>query len=84
MAWMALVSSMIWLDKPPLVLLLLLLDCLPLWSASAWRFPSARFTLIITKVDRNMASSDTIMVSSQNGQGSTRKPIQAANQMMWI
>jgi hypothetical protein len=46
--------------------------------------PSARFTLIITKVDRNMASSDTIIVSSQNGQGSTRKPIQAANQMMWI
>ena len=30
MAWMALVSSMIWLEKQLLVLLLLLLDCLPL------------------------------------------------------
>jgi hypothetical protein len=30
MAWMALVSSMIWLEKQLLVLLLLLLDCLRL------------------------------------------------------
>jgi hypothetical protein len=30
MGWMALVSSMIWLEKQLLVLLLLLLDCLPL------------------------------------------------------
>jgi hypothetical protein len=30
MAWMALVSSMIWLEIQVLVLLLLLLDCLPL------------------------------------------------------
>jgi hypothetical protein len=30
MAWMALVSSMIWLEKQLLVLLLLLLDCQPL------------------------------------------------------
>jgi hypothetical protein len=30
MAWMALVSSTIWLEKQLLVLLLLLLDCLPL------------------------------------------------------
>jgi len=29
-----------------------------------WRFSSARFWLIITKVDRKIASSDTIMVSS--------------------
>jgi hypothetical protein len=36
-------------------------------SASTWRFSSARFWLIIAKVDRNMASSDTIMVSSPNG-----------------
>jgi hypothetical protein len=40
---------------------------LPLVSASTWRFSSARFWLIITKVDRNMASSDTIMVSSPKG-----------------
>jgi hypothetical protein len=34
------------------------------WSARTWRFSSARFWLIITKVDRKIASSDTIMVNS--------------------
>jgi hypothetical protein len=32
-----------------------------------WRFSSARFWLIITNVDRKMASSDTIIVSRPNG-----------------
>jgi len=34
------------------------------WSARTWRFSSARFWLIMTKVDKKIASSDTIMVSS--------------------
>ena len=37
------------------------------WSAITWRFSSARFWLIMTKVDRKMASSDTIIVSRPNG-----------------
>ena len=36
-------------------------------SASTWRRASARFWLIMTKVDRKIASSETIMVSSPNG-----------------
>jgi hypothetical protein len=66
MAWMALVSSRIWLDSWS--------SCwfccssswtvCRWWSASTWRFSSARFWLIITKVDKKIASSDTIMVSS--------------------
>jgi hypothetical protein len=39
-----------------------------------------RFWLIITNVDRKIASSDTIIVSSPKGYCSTRKPIHAANQ----
>jgi hypothetical protein len=50
-----------------LVLLLFFLDVCHWWSARTWRFSSARFWLIITKVDRKMASSDTIMVNSPNG-----------------
>ena len=50
-----------------LVLLLLLLDCLLLVVGQHLALLVARFWLIITKVDRNMASSDTIMVSSPNG-----------------
>jgi hypothetical protein len=34
------------------------------WSARTWRFSLARFWLIMTKVDRKIASSDTIMVNS--------------------
>jgi hypothetical protein len=66
---MALVSSMIWLKKQLVVRLLVLLHCLPLvvGQCLALLAPPARFWLMITKVDRNMASSDTIMVSSQNG-----------------
>jgi hypothetical protein len=37
------------------------------WSASTCHFSSARFWLIITNVDRKIASSDTIMVSSPKG-----------------
>ena len=37
------------------------------WSAITWRFSSARFWLIITKVDRKMASNDTTIVSRPNG-----------------
>ncbi len=37
------------------------------WSARTWRFSSARFWLIITNVDKKMASSETIIVSSPKG-----------------
>jgi hypothetical protein len=50
-----------------LVLLLLLLDRLPLLVGQRLPFSSARFWLIITNVDKKIASSDTIMVSSPNG-----------------
>jgi len=36
-------------------------------SARTWRFSSARFWLIIMKVERRMASSDTVIVSSPKG-----------------
>jgi hypothetical protein len=48
MAWMALVSSMIWLEKRLVVRLLLLLHCCTVchwWSARAWRFSPARQVL---------------------------------------
>ena len=46
------------------------------------RFASARFWLIITKVERKIASSETIIVSRPNGYFSTPKPIQHPNQRM--
>jgi hypothetical protein len=45
---------------------------------------SALFWLIITKVDRNIASRETIIVSRPYGYFSTPKPIQQLNQMMWM
>jgi hypothetical protein len=66
---MALVSSRIWFDSVS--------SCSfcfsSIWtnSHSCWdrtsRFSSARFWLIITNVDRKMASRDTIMVRRPNG-----------------
>ena len=53
-------------------------------SAITWRFASARFWLIITNVDRKIASSETIIVSSPNGYFSTPNPIQHPNQTMWM
>ena len=47
-----------------LVLLVFFLDGLPLVVGQDLAFSSARFWLIITKVDRKIASSDTIMVNS--------------------
>jgi hypothetical protein len=37
------------------------------WSAITWRFASARFWEIITKVERKIASSETIIVSRPKG-----------------
>jgi hypothetical protein len=37
------------------------------WSAMTCRLASARFWLIMTKVERKIASSETIIVSSPNG-----------------
>ena len=56
-------------------------------SDSTCRRASARFWLIMTKVDRKIASSETIMVSNPNGYLSNpmRIPpirIQSANQTM--
>jgi hypothetical protein len=67
MAWMALVSSMIWLEIQVLVLLLLLLDCLPLVVGQHLALLVRQVLADHHEVDRNMASSDTIMVSSPNG-----------------
>ena len=60
-----------------------LLDGLHCWSAITCRFASARFWLIITNVERKIASSETIIVSSPNGYFSTPKPIQHPNHKMW-
>jgi hypothetical protein len=67
MAWMALVSSMIGLENQLLVLLLLLLDCLPLVVGQHLALLVRQVLADHHEVDRNMASSDTIMVSSPNG-----------------
>ena len=60
-----------------LVLPVFVLHRLPflVWRG-ATRFASARFWLIITNVDRKIASSETIIVSSPNGYASTPRPIQ--------
>ena len=52
------------------------------WLAITWRFASARSWLIITNVDRKIASSETIIVSSPNGY-SRRQADPPANQMTW-
>ena len=62
MAWMALVSSMIWLEKQLLVLLLLLLDCLRLVVGQHLALLVGPVLTDHHEVDRNMASSDTIIV----------------------
>ena len=49
---MALVSSMIWLEKQLLVRPLLLLHCLPLVAGQHLALLSAKFYLIITKSTR--------------------------------
>jgi hypothetical protein len=67
MAWMALVSSTIWLEKQLLVLLLLLLDCLPLVVRQHSALPVRKVHADHHEVDTNMALSDMIMVSSPNG-----------------
>jgi hypothetical protein len=48
------------------------------------RFGSALFWLIITKVERKIASNDTIIVSRPYGYFSTPSLIQQANQAMWV
>src|ERR1700745_2238169 len=53
-------------------------------SAITCRLASARFWLIITNVDRKIASSETIIVSSPNGYFSTPRPIHRPNHTMWI
>ena len=50
-----------------LVLRVLLLDGPPLPSVMTCRLASPRFWLIITKVERKIASSETIIVSRPNG-----------------
>ena len=54
------------------------------WFASTWRFSSARFWLIITNVERKIASSETIIVSRPKGYDSTPSAIQSVNQMTCI
>ena len=53
-------------------------------SAITCRFASARFWLIITNVDRKIASSETIIVNSPNGYFSTPRPIHSPNHRMWM
>jgi Dyp-type peroxidase family len=48
------------------------------------RLASARFWLIITNVERKIASSETIIVSNPNGCFSTPNPIQQPNQRTWM
>jgi hypothetical protein len=67
MAWMAVVSSMIWLEMQLLVLLLLVLDCLPLVVGQHLALLVSQVLADHHEVDRYLASSDTIMVSSPNG-----------------
>jgi hypothetical protein len=54
MAWMALVSSMIWLEIQVLVLLLLLLDCLPLVVGQHVALLVRQVLADHHEVDRNM------------------------------
>jgi hypothetical protein len=54
------------------------------WSAITCRFASALFWLINTKVERKIASSETIIVSNPYGYLSTPNPIQQPNQARWI
>src|SRR6478672_5839648 len=63
------------------ILLFLSLNCLPLLIGEQLALMSARFWLIITNVDRNIASNDTIIVSKPYGYASRRKMIHAANQI---
>jgi hypothetical protein len=49
------------------ILLVLLTDRPPLQVATTCRFASARLWLIITNVERKIASSETIIVSRPNG-----------------
>ena len=85
-AWIALVSSRIWSRELEqlLVLLVLLLDGLPLLVGDDLALASARFWLIITNVDRKIASSETIIVRRPYGYLSTPNPIQQPNQTMWM
>src|SRR5207248_7289472 len=46
--------------------------------ATTWRLASARFWLIVTKVERKIASSETIIVSSPNGYFLNAEPDPAA------
>src|ERR1700733_6947155 len=48
------------------------------------RFASARFWLIITKVDRKIASSETIIVTRPKGYFPTPSPIHSANHKTWM
>jgi hypothetical protein len=66
MAWMALVSSMIWLESQ-LLILLLLLNCLPLVVGQHLALPARQVLADHHEIDRKMASSDKTMVSSPNG-----------------
>jgi hypothetical protein len=84
MAWMALVSSMIWLQNQLLVLLLLLLDCLPLVVGQ-------HLALLVRQVLADHHEVDTHMASSRHDHGEQSEPVgldseavPVANQMMWI
>lgn len=83
MAWMALVSSTIWLENQLLVLLLLLLDCLPLVVGQDLALPDRKVHADHHE-GRQEYGFERHNHGEQSGLGSTRKPIQAANQMMWI
>ena len=68
-AWMALVRSRICFESSSSSRFCLSSSCTVIhcWLAITCRFASARFWLIITKVERKIASSDTIIVSSPYG-----------------
>jgi hypothetical protein len=67
-----------------LVLPILLLDRLPLLVGQHLPLLVRPVLADITNVDRKIASSDTIIVSSPKGYCSTLKPIHAANQTTWM
>ena len=66
-----------------LVLPILFLDGLPLMVRDELTLRVGLFWLIITNVERKIASSETIIVSRPYGY-STPKPIQQPNQAMWM
>src|SRR5215831_5592284 len=84
--WIALVKSRIWLERVRSCWFCLsssrtMFHC---WLATTCRLSSARFWLIITNVERKIASSETIIVRRPYGYPSTPKMIHEPNHRMWM